>query len=250
MYSSFVRITPLIACLVALALVPACKKKRGADYVPIASVLPRAAKFEPIMAVIRKLPVSPPPVTRTFAPADALIGTGSTPGSDPTPEPYLVIHVEDLAKPPRYDGDKAVKVRLKGSQFLGVCADGLSEVKEAKEDDVYKTTLLPCTAFKYAYVVRETEYLEPTTKKVSDKTADKTRTIGLNHVPGRVSGDVTIYSLSDGKQVGAFQFRAVSSADPGTEGGIGSAQEADLKKQADEALRAACAAAARGGTTK
>lgn len=59
-------------------------------------------------------------------------------------------------------------------------------------------------------------------------------------IPGRGSGDVTIYSLADGKEVGAFQLKAVSSDSPSLEGGVVGAVDRDLKRQADAAIRDAC----------
>ena len=226
-----------------LALAPlslgGCKKKKGPDYIPVAEVQARAAKFEPVMAAIKKLPASPPPVTRTYGPADAYIGDPGTLGATPTPNPYLVIHAEDLAAPPSYWTDAKVKVRITGTGLLSACAKGLDEVKTTKEDALHKSTLLACTAFKYAFVVRTTAYVQPTTKTVGDKTEGKTRTITDAVIPGRSSADVTIYSLPDGKEVGAFQYTATSSDKPSLEGGFQGAVDRDLQKQADAAIRAA-----------
>ena len=233
------RLTMTRGCAAALFLLPACGEKPRPDYMPIADAQPRAAIFEPVLDIIKKLPANPPPVTKKFAPADAYIGRGSTPGTEPTPEEYLLIHAEDLTAP-RYDSDAAVKVRISGTRLLNACADALAEVKAAQRKTVHKYTLLPCTKYKYAYVIRTTDYLQPQTRQASATTAGKTRTVVLNVVPGRVAGDVTIYSLSDGQIVGGFQFRAVSSREPGTEGGLADALDRDLVKQANDAIRAAC----------
>lgn len=238
------RLETTIVCALAFVLLTGCKKpKRG--HIPIAQVQPRAAKFEPIMAAIKKLPANPPPVTKTSVPADAFIGTGSTPGTTPTPEEYLVIHTEDLV-PPRYYSDAGVKVRLANTGVLSACATGLAEVKAAKEPTVHEYTLLPCTNFKYAFLVRTTEYLQPKTRTASDTTAGNKRTIVENVIPGHLKADVTVYSLPDGKAVGGFQLKAVSSALPSTEGGMDGAVDRDLVKQANAALIEACSAAGRG----
>ena len=80
-------------------------------------------------------------------------------------------------------------------------------------------------------------------RHAGEKIQDRTRTITYGVVPGRVAGDVTIYSLADGKEVGAFQFTAVSSREPSTEGGLDGALDRDLKKQADAAIREAASPA-------
>ncbi|MBS2013298.1 MAG: hypothetical protein JST00_10450 [Deltaproteobacteria bacterium] len=250
------RSAPRAAVVVAVVAMSfslgACKKRKRPDDIPIAELQARAAKFEPVMAAIKRLPVSPPPVTRTYGPADAYIGTPAVLGTKPEPNPYLVIHAEDLATPPSYWSDDKVKVRITGTGVLSACAKGLDEVKTTKEDAMSQYTLLPCTGFKYAFVIRTTAYTPPATKTVGDQTKDKTRTITSAVIPGRVSADVTIYSLPDGKEVGAFQYTATSSDKPSLEGGFQGAVDRDLLMQADLAIRAASSnkvAAAPAATT-
>ena len=241
------RLTTMLACLVALVLVTGCKKKKyGVDYIPLAELQPRAAKFEPVLVAVKKIPVAQPPVTKTSIPSGAFIGEERQGGTEPTADEYLVIHTEDLATP-GYWSDEKVKVRIGGSGLLSGCTKGLEEVKAAKEPFMHKYTLLGCTKFKFAYVVRTTEYLQPKTRTASDTTSGNKRTIVENVVPGHVNGDVNIYSLPDGKLVGGFQFRGESSDKPSTEGGFLGAVDRDLVKQANIAIRDA--AAGRGGTT-
>ncbi len=71
------------------------------------------------------------------------------------------------------------------------------------------------------------------------------RTIVENVIPGYLKADVTVYSLPDGKTVGGFQLKVVSSALPSTEGGMDGAVDRDLVKQANATLIQACSAARR-----
>lgn len=241
------RLSTIAGLTLGLALLPACKKKyTDVNFVPIAEAAARAAKFEPVLANIKKLPTTPPAVTRTFAPADAHVSTTSHAGREPTPEEYLLVHAEDLGAPGFYNAT-AVKVRINGTGVLSSCAKGTTEARTSKEEKVHKYALLPCTKFKYVYVIRETEYLQPKTRTVSDTTKDNKRTIIDDVIPGHVNADVTIYSAVDGKQVGAFQFRSVSSAAPSTEGGFLGAVDRDLEKQTNDAIVSALSAAIAGG---
>ena len=181
-------------------------------------------------------------------PKDAYIGEGSRAGTEPTSEEYLVIHAEDLATPSFYN-EAAVKVRVAGTGVLSGCATGLAEVKAGKEPTVHKYTLLACTKFKYAYVIRTTDYLAPKSRTASDTTTGNKRTIVENVIPGHLFADVTIYSLANGASVGGFQFRGFSSDVPSTEGGVLGALDRDLVKQVNAALLEASSAASRGVTS-
>lgn len=239
MYLAIVRShTLLLGAL--LATVPACKKKPPPDHVPVAELAPQMAQAEAAIAAIKKLPTSPPPFTRAYGPPDAIIGEPARLGMAGGADPYMIVHVEDMTAPRFYAGEK-VQVRITDSSVLSSCSDGVDQVKTAKDGYANKGTFTRCTGFKYAFVVKTTEYVRPKLTTVSDKTVGNTRTIGHGLVPGRVVGEVTIYSLADGKEVGAFRFAATSSDKPSTEGGFDGAVDRDLKQQADNAIRRASA---------
>ena len=241
------RVATMFGLALAVALIPGCKKKRStADDIPLAEAQARATKFEPVLAIVKTLPKVPPPVTKPFVPPGTSLSTTAAPGQPRNPEEFLVIHAEDLAVP-GYWSNEAVKGRIEGTGVLSGCASGLAEVKAAKEPTVYKTTLLACTKLKYAFVIRTTDYRAPDTTRASDTTAGNKRTIVDNVVAGHINADVTIYDLADGKPVGGFQYRAVSSDLPSTEGGFVGALDRDLAKQANVAIMDAYLAAPKAG---
>lgn len=239
MYLASVRIHSLLLGALVVT-VPACKKKPPADHVPVAELASQVAKVEAVLAVVKKLPTSPPPFTRAYGPADATIGEPARLGMAGSADPYMIVHVEDMTAPRFYAGEK-VQVRITDSSVLSACSDGVDQVKAATNGYANKGTFTRCTGFKYAFVVKTTEYVRPKLTTVSDKTVGNTRTIGHGLVPGRVVGEVTIYSLADGKEVGAFRFTATSTDKPSTEGGFDGAVDRDLKQQADIAIRKASA---------
>lgn len=95
------RTTVLVLALLVLPIASGCKKKPSLHDKPIEEIQARAAKFEPVFAVVKALPTTPPPVTHPSVPAGAVFDTVSTLGVN-DPKPYLLVHTEDLAAPPKY----------------------------------------------------------------------------------------------------------------------------------------------------
>ena len=211
----------------------------------LAQVQERAALFEPKLARIKAIPVPPPPVTTQSIPLGATFALADRPG-DNSPRPYLVVHVEDLAAAPKYYTAEGVKLRLNGSGTLSGCVSGLAESKDTTKKSFSQYTMMACTDFKYAFVVRTTEYVSPTYTGSEKEKAGNTTTITEHFTPGKVSGEISIYDLSDGHAAGGFRFHAESSAQPSVAGGFSGALDRDLSKNAQVAAEEAYLAATKG----
>lgn len=222
---------------VAIASVSACEKKVD---LPLDEIKSRATAFEATLAQVKKLPASPPPVTRAFmAPGVKLSQSDS---SADNPRDYLILHAEDLAAPMYYD-DKAVKARLRGAGMLKSCAEQLQNSKDPKLQRVFKETLSWCTDFKHAVIVRTVSYVAPRVLMTDDETKGKTRTITEHFAPGSVTGEASVYDLAQVSLIGAFRYTARSSEKPSLDGGPAGALERDLQKNARAAFEKAFDAA-------
>ncbi len=226
-----------------------CKKKPSLYDKPIEEIQARAAKFEPVFAVVKTLPTAPPPLTHPFVPAGVAFDTVSTPGVN-DPKPYLVLHAEDLAAPPKYYATTAAPpLRLNGSGAFSGCAAGLTEVKATKATFMNENTLMACTEFKYAFLVHTTRYVAPAnTSGGSDTVEGNTRKIVEAFTPGHVSAEVTIYDLANGHAVGGFKYDATSSSQPSMDGGFVGALDRDLAKNANAEAKDAFYAAMKGAS--
>lgn len=219
---------------VAIASMSACEKKVD---LPLDEIKGRATVFEATLAQVKKLPASPPPVTSAFmAPGVRLSQSDSTADN---PRDYLILHAEDLAAPPMYYDDKAVKAQLRGAGGLKSCIEQLHNLKDPKLQRVFKETLNWCTGFKHAVIVRTVSYVAPRVLKTDDETKGKTRTITEHFAPGSVTGEASVYDLANVSLIGAFRYTARSSEKPSLDGGPAGALERDLQKNARAAFEKA-----------
>jgi hypothetical protein len=101
-----------------------------------------------------------------------------------------------------------------------------------------------CTKLKYLAVVRVREHVAPEVTSTAENETANTRT----HIfePGKMSGDVVMFSLESGKPMGGFSFAAESSEKPDRTFD-GKDLETDLMKQLVKALNEGDDRARKGG---
>jgi hypothetical protein len=147
----------------------------------------------------------------------------------------ILIHAEDLKEPGLYRDD--LKPRVPGSSAVTGCALALKAYEESKKESKKKRQdeafMKGCTKLKYLAVVRVREHVAPEVTSTTENETANTRT----HIfePGKITGDVVMFSLESGKPMGGFSFAAESSEKPDRTFD-GKDLETDLMKQLVKAL--------------